>query len=73
MIPLIPAYHTFGRHGKLVIELSIIGLTIGCLTSFFVVIGDLAPPIVANSLGINWVSCSVLPSPSKLSLFPTYI
>jgi amino acid permease len=69
MISLITAYHTFGRHGKLVIELSIIGLTIGCLVSFFVVIGDLAPPIFANSLGINWVGCSVLPSLSKLSSF----
>jgi sodium-coupled neutral amino acid transporter 10 len=48
------AYHTFGRHGKRVIELSIIGLTMGCLISFFIVIGDLAPPIVAKSLGINW-------------------
>ena len=52
----IAAYHTFGRHGKLVIEISIIGLAIGCLISFFIVIGDLAPPIVAKSLGISWVS-----------------
>ena len=35
---------------------SIIGLTIGCLISFFIVIGDLAPPIVAISLGVDWVS-----------------
>ena len=27
----------------------------GCLISFFIVIGDLAPPIVAKSLEINWV------------------
>lgn len=56
------AFHTFGRHGKLVVELSIIGLTIGILISFFIVIGDLTPPIVANLLGITW-------SPGFLRMF----
>ena len=36
----------------------------GCLISFFIVIGDLAPPIVAKSLGINWVGTSL-----ELSVF----
>ena len=35
---------------------SIIGMAMGCLISFYIVIGDLAPPIVAKSLGISWVS-----------------
>ena len=45
----------FGPTGKLAVELSNIGLTMGCCVAFFVIIGDLLPPIVANMFGIQWV------------------
>ncbi len=34
---------------------SIIGLNLGTCIAFFVIIGDLAPPIVAQFFGLNWV------------------
>eukprot|EP00117_Sycon_ciliatum_P033365 scpid70359/ scgid25688/ Putative sodium-coupled neutral amino acid transporter 10 len=42
------AVHTFGPVGKLLVELSMIGLLLGTCTAFFVIIGDLAPAIVAK-------------------------
>lgn len=34
---------------------SVIGLNIGSCIAFFVIIGDLAPPIVAQATGLQWV------------------
>ena len=45
------AFHTFGSPGKFVIEVSMIGFMMGTCIAFFVVIGDLAPPIIANISG----------------------
>eukprot|EP00092_Neocalanus_flemingeri_P011299 GFUD01012178.1.p1 GENE.GFUD01012178.1~~GFUD01012178.1.p1 ORF type:complete len:1139 (-),score=344.30 GFUD01012178.1:174-3590(-) len=42
------AFHTFGHTGKLMVELGIIGYLAGTAVAFFVVMGDLGPPIVAN-------------------------
>ena len=42
------AFHTFGTTGKLLIELGIIGYLVGTTIAFFVVMGDLGPPIIAN-------------------------
>ena len=42
------AFHTFGTTGKLLIELGIIGYLVGTTIAFFVVMGDLGPPIISN-------------------------
>ena len=42
------AFHTFGNSGKLFIELGIIGYLVGTTIAFFVVMGDLGPPIIAS-------------------------
>ena len=42
------AFHTFGNSGKLFIELGIIGYLVGTTIAFFVVMGDLGPPIIAG-------------------------
>ena len=47
------AFHTFGSPGKLAVEVSMIGFMMGTCTAFFVVVGDLAPPIVANIAGLT--------------------
>ncbi|XP_013417027.1 putative sodium-coupled neutral amino acid transporter 10 [Lingula anatina] len=47
------ALHTFGAAGKLAVEVSIIGLLIGTCIAFFVIIGDLGPPIVSKIFGIE--------------------
>lgn len=44
------AFHTFGSTGKLAVEIGIIGFLIGVCIAFFVVIGDLGPPLVAECL-----------------------
>lgn len=49
----IPAFHTFGPTGKLVVELSIIGFLLGTCIAFFVVIGDLGPDILVKALNIE--------------------
>ena len=43
----------FGAAGKLAIEISMIGFLGGTCIAFFVVMGDLAPPIIAGYLGIE--------------------
>lgn len=45
----------YGSVGKLCIELSNIGLGIGTCVAFYIIIGDLLPPIVATTLGLEWV------------------
>lgn len=46
------ALHAFGPVGKLAVELCTIGLMLATCVGFFVIIGDLAPPIVSKILGI---------------------
>nr|XP_042907501.1 LOW QUALITY PROTEIN: putative sodium-coupled neutral amino acid transporter 10 [Parasteatoda tepidariorum] len=47
------AFHTFGTTGKLAVEISVIGFLIGVCIAFFVVIGDLGPPLAAEFLYIE--------------------
>ena len=47
------AFNVFGAAGKLAIEVSMIGFLGGTCIAFFVVMGDLAPPIIAGYLGIE--------------------
>ncbi|PRD30697.1 UNVERIFIED_CONTAM: Slc38a10 [Trichonephila clavipes] len=47
------AFHTFGSTGKLAVEMSVIGFLIGVCIAFFVVIGDLGPPLAAEFLSID--------------------
>lgn len=47
------AYEAFGSGGKLAIEVCMIGFMMGTCIAFFVVIGDLAPPIIANILRVD--------------------
>jgi len=42
------AFHTYGHTGKLLVELGIIGFLAGTAIAFFVVMGDLGPPLIAN-------------------------
>jgi len=47
------AFHTFGHLGKLCIEIGISGFLGGTAIAFFVVMGDLGPPLTANFLSIE--------------------
>lgn len=47
------AFHTFGSYGKLIVEMSVIGFLIGVCIAFFVVIGDLGPPLAVEFLNIE--------------------
>ncbi|CAL4094023.1 unnamed protein product, partial [Meganyctiphanes norvegica] len=47
------AFHVFGVSGKLFVELCMILFLIGICISFHVVMGDLAPAIVARSMNID--------------------
>ncbi|XP_014668630.1 PREDICTED: putative sodium-coupled neutral amino acid transporter 10 [Priapulus caudatus] len=47
------SYHVLGPVGKFAVEISMIGFLIGTGIAYFVIIGDLGPPIVANLLGIE--------------------
>lgn len=47
------AFQIFGSAGKLAVEVCITGFLAGTCIAFFVVIGDLAPPILANIIGIE--------------------
>ena len=47
------AFNVFGAAGKMAIEVSMIGFLGGTCIAFFVVMGDLAPPIIAGYLGID--------------------
>ncbi|XP_077490961.1 uncharacterized protein LOC144101701 [Amblyomma americanum] len=44
------AFHTFGPTGKLVVEIGILGFLLGSCVAFFVVMGDLAPPLASDFL-----------------------
>ncbi|PSN56880.1 hypothetical protein C0J52_00653 [Blattella germanica] len=47
------AFHTFGPHGKTIVELFIIGFLMGTCIAFFVVVGDLGPAIIAKLFQIE--------------------
>lgn len=47
------ASYIFGTSGKLMVELCVIGYLIGNLITYFVVVGDLGPQIIARCFGIN--------------------
>ena len=53
LIDIVLAFHVFGAAGKMAIEVSMIGFLGGTCIAFFVVMGDLAPPIIAGHLGID--------------------
>ena len=50
---LITAFNIFGAAGKMAIEVFMIGFLGGTCIAFFVVMGDLAPPIISEHLGIS--------------------
>ncbi|XP_017040864.1 putative sodium-coupled neutral amino acid transporter 10 [Drosophila ficusphila] len=45
--------HAFGASGKLLVELCIIGYLIGTCITYFVVVGDLGPQIIAKIFALN--------------------
>ncbi|XP_059095002.1 putative sodium-coupled neutral amino acid transporter 10 isoform X2 [Tigriopus californicus] len=45
------AFQTYGSLGKLCVEVCMIGFLMGTCIAFFVVMGDLAPPVVAKITG----------------------
>ena len=47
------AFNVFGAAGKMAIEVSMIGFLGGTCIAFFVVMGDLAPPIIAGYIGVD--------------------
>ena len=49
----VSAFNVFGAAGKMAIEVFMIGFLGGTCIAFFVVMGDLAPPIVSEHLGIS--------------------
>ncbi len=51
-----PGLAVYSSVGKLGIELSNIGLGVGTCVAFYIIIGDLLPPLVAAALGLDWVS-----------------
>lgn len=46
------AFQTYGSLGKLCVEVCMIGFLMGTCIAFFVVMGDLAPPVVAKITGV---------------------
>lgn len=66
------AQHHLGAIGKLVTELGIIGLMLGTLISFQVVIGDLSPALINSVLGVEqtWSLRTFLMCLSSLGVIP---
>lgn len=50
------AYHAFGLFGKLIVEVGLIGFLMGTCIAFFVVMGELAPGIVAEMTNLQVTS-----------------
>ncbi|XP_040565450.1 putative sodium-coupled neutral amino acid transporter 10 isoform X2 [Lepeophtheirus salmonis] len=47
------AFHTFGYSGKIAVEICMIGFMMGTCVAFFVVMGDLGPPIASVITGLQ--------------------
>lgn len=47
------ASYIFGSSGKLMVELCVIGYLMGTCITYFVVVGDLGPQIVAKLFNVN--------------------
>lgn len=47
------AFSIFGSSGKLMVELCIIGYLLGSCITYFVVVGDLGPQIIAKIFDLN--------------------
>lgn len=47
------ASYIFGSSGKLMVELCLIGYLMGSCITYFVVVGDLGPQIIAKLFNIN--------------------
>ncbi|KFB40749.1 AGAP001923-PA-like protein [Anopheles sinensis] len=50
---MLHAFHAFGSGGKLLVELCVVGYLLGTCIAYFVVVGDLGPPITAKILSMN--------------------
>lgn len=50
------AFSIFGSSGKLMVELCIIGYLLGSCITYFVVVGDLGPQIIAKIFDLNQTS-----------------
>lgn len=67
------AFETFGAPGKMAVEMSMIGFMVGTCIAFFVVIGDLAPPIIAYLMNVvpseNLRIVTLLGKPLRATLY----
>lgn len=53
LIYVVTASYIFGSSGKLMVELCVIGYLMGTCITYFVVVGDLGPQIIAKLFDIN--------------------
>lgn len=62
------AFHTYGPTGKLVVEIGVLGFLLGSCVAFFVVMGDLAPPLASDLFLLGGVL-----SPQRLRLVTLFL